>query len=198
MNNTKRGRLTKLTALLMVFALITSVVTSGTIAKYTTTATANDTARVAIFDVDIDDSTTFDLFGTLLEDDVATAETDAWSNGTDKVVAPGTGGEFDVVFENNSEVTVSGTLTLNVVNAGGIPIEFSSDGGTTWVAASAFTLTDADIADGETATIQWRWDFQTETVPASIITEDAVDTALGVAGTATVQVTVNAVFTQVD
>lgn len=187
-----------LLAVLLMAVAVTAYSVSGTYAKYTSsTDSKSDTARVAKWDIDfntldtVDHAFTFDLFDTIVDTDDS-GETDVWSNAADKVIAPGTKGEFIISLLNNSEVTANYSIDFDVTNGAGIPVEFSVNDGD-------WTATLADIADTELSKdstnptavkVQWRWTFEGN--------DDSDDTALGLDGTATIEVAAQVTATQVD
>lgn len=193
-------------AALVLAVIVTGYSVSGTYAKYTSTFNGtSDTARVAkwAFKVgDLADSSaagasntfTFNLFDTIKDTD-GSVEADVASKNTDKVIAPGTQGEFTIALQNLSEVTAMYGIDYTVVNDGNIPIEFSNDGSTwsndiTDVTASETTTKLAMNAGSDTeVTIKWRWAFDGN---------DTTDTDLGKVGLATVQVKADVTVTQVD
>ena len=140
-----------------------------------------------------------DLFTTLYEEDGQNTETDV--AGT-SLIAPGTGGSFDLDVKNLSEVNAKYDIAFTIENTSSIPLEFSTDGGTTW----SFAIADVNVSgkeinmgatDATTTTVMWRWAFND--VPN--YKSDATDTALGIAAqTAAPTVTVTATITayQVD
>jgi len=85
-NSMKKNRMLRLASTLMILTLLTTSIIGGTFAKYTTTGSATDTARVAKWGVVINTS------GSLYSDayEIATAAADkgnlptAWSETTDK------------------------------------------------------------------------------------------------------------------
>lgn len=83
----KKNRMMRLASILLVCVLLTTSVISGTFAKYTSTATANDKARVAYWGWGSDATIEFDLFDG--EYTGVNGETVNSENG-DNVVAPGT------------------------------------------------------------------------------------------------------------
>lgn len=189
--NTKRA-----IGLLLILALLATFALTASIARYVSTASLDDTARVAVFDVGVNNNVTFDLFSAsrLRDSDGTNTETDVWSNNSDKVIAPGTSGKSDFGFRNNgnTEVTVNAIVRFTATNPNNIPLEYSADGVTWNSDISAVTANVNDIQGEETATLYWRWPFSTGTAG------DEADTALGVAGTATVTVTATVTFTQAD
>lgn len=78
----KKNRMMRLASILLVCVLLTTSVISGTFAKYTTSYTANDSARVAKWGFD-QASLSFDLFANNYDNSVESAD------GVD-VIAPGT------------------------------------------------------------------------------------------------------------
>ena len=184
----KKNRMMRLASVLLVLTLLTTSVISGTFAKYTSSATATDTAKVAKWSVlvnsdDIAGTTTktlnIDLFSTVLDTQDGNTEADIkTSDGT--LIAPGTKGSFEIVLKNDSEVNATYDLTFITTNTSNIPIAFTG-------------LTDADdatIGMGETKTIavEWVWAFEGD---------DAKDTQLGI-DAPEITVTANVTFTQVD
>ena len=203
----KKNKMMRLASILLVCVLLTTSVISGTFAKYTSSATATDTATVAKWsftvggtDIATAETFTVDLFSTANEltgtNGVgADADTDVKADG--KLIAPGTGGSFTLALKNASEVTAKYTITLSSITANGVPLEFSTDG-TTWVKASEVTDTNivvtSNLAIGAEATstpIYWRWVFSTGA------DGDKADTTLGITPVSPV-VTVKVAAEQVD
>lgn len=184
----------KIAVVLLITAMLTGVLVSNTLAKYTTSFSGSDTARVARFEVT---STGFNEGAVDLFD--FTYGTSVTS--TENVLAPGTSGSIELVFDNASEVSVAvSSLTLSETNAAGVPIEYSVDN-TNFYAAGAAALDSAlasvlseTLAPGESTSavsVYWRWVF------SSGAAQDAADTALGLAGTAQVTVTLSVKADQV-
>lgn len=82
----KKTKFMRAALLLLVLTLITSCFVGGTFAKYTTSTTGNDSARVAYWGFDQNASTTIDLFDGEYTNVKASGEVDGFSN----VIAPGT------------------------------------------------------------------------------------------------------------
>lgn len=82
----KKNKIMRFASALLVLAMLTTCVISGTFAKYTTSTTGTDKARVAYWGFDQDASTTIDLFDGTYTNVKASGEVDGFSN----VVAPGT------------------------------------------------------------------------------------------------------------
>ncbi|MDR1734729.1 MAG: hypothetical protein LBR73_07625 [Oscillospiraceae bacterium] len=212
----------RIAAILLVFALFTSGLVTGTIAKYYTSAGNIATrARVAAFRVQVWNGTEWvelnstaftggkiNLYDTLYEADVADAEEysdtgNVYASNTDKIIAPGTGGTFQVTVKNLSEVGVAYNLSIGGTGTTtNIPIEVSTDGGTTWLSISTVgqtaisatgtlaplsgptSATTAPAAgDGSVGiTVKWRWVYEKDTPhitdgTAGSIFTDAADSA---------------------
>lgn len=124
-------------ALLLAAALVTTVLTSGTLAKYTETVDGTDTARVSLFDFtaeQVEEGTqeltktgsTIDIFGTSADDTGVFGEDD--TNG-EKLVAPGMEGYVQFKFTNKSEVAVKVDFdTLGYENANRLPLIYYFNG----------------------------------------------------------------------
>lgn len=211
---------TRIVGLLLVFVLVTSCFVGGTFAKYASQASGSDTAVVAKWEIIVDnanitttDTIEFDLFTTIQDDDnpVVTgsddsnvdnaANTDA---NTAQIIAPGTGGAFELVVENKSQVKAEYDLFLNITDTN-IPLEFKIDNGewTYNIAELNFVDTALNYAndsddDTKTITIYWRWQFeQPHTDDNDLAPKDKIDTDLGIAPVE-VTVTATVVATQVD
>ena len=198
MKNLRKG----LVFSLVLLSVISLGSVAGTYAKYTSTAAATDSARVAKWSFTVggtetatSDTFTFNLFNTTY-DNVASA------NGTDKVIAPGTEGFFDIVLANASEVNATYDVVYEVTNTNNIPVEFSVNG-TDWT-ADLTTLNVDDKAINmnggtETIKVQWRWAFEgTSSENFTSTQTDETDTTLGYAGSAILTVKATVTATQVD
>lgn len=211
----KKTKFMRAALLLLVLTLITSCFVGGTFAKYTTSNTGKDNARVAKFGVEIT-ATGSDAFSTFYDSkESATVK----SSNTDKVVAPGTKGHFTAAIVTGSpevsvKVTNEGTVELgNNWTANGayycplkVKVGDKTFAGTTYESANAFAQdiekeingTTMDYAAGDTISgsdstpaISWMWDFEGN--------DDVKDTALGNAETpATISITVKTTVTQID
>ena len=199
MNNTRKrsSMMVRLVAVLAVTMMFTMCLVGGTFAKYTSSGTGTDTATVAKWDIRVNgseiaksDTFTFDLFQTITDSDLTSAETDiAPADGS--IIAPGTSGKFSIAIQNLSQVNATYTIDYTVTNTNNIPVEFSTNG-TDWKRdINALDVTDVAIGLGTdtTVTVQWRWVFAGN---------DTTDTALGSAATATLTVAAKVTATQVD
>ncbi len=168
----KRSIMIRVMAVLSVVMMFTMCFVGGTFAKYTSSGSGSDSARVAKWsfkvggtDVATENEFTFDLFNTVKDTGDAN-ETDI--NPTDgTIIAPGTQGSFALVLTNESEVTAQYAIDYTVTNTNNIPVEFSVDG-TNWsseltdVTASLQAKNDTN-SDTTTITIRWRWVFENYT-----------------------------------
>ena len=199
----KKNTFMRVASALLVAVLLTTCAIAGTFAKYTTEVEASATARVAkwafiLEDESIANDFTFNLF------DYTDGNVDVNGLNDDaKVIAPGTTGEFAIDLTNNSEVNAQYTISFTETNENDIPLQYSLDG-QAWVDSLAELtvngITDVAINMGasDTVIIYWRWVFEGTTNGAHAGQTDATDTALGVAGTATVTIKATVLVEQVD
>lgn len=214
----RKNRLFILGIFTVMVALVSLTLVSNTWARYTSTVSGSDSAKVAKWDVEYtgNSSTTdggvtevtdinFDVFNTIKSSDDS-AEANTASN----LLAPGTKGSFVFKVENKSEVnaTCDVTFTSSLTNGGTAysdhtPVVFTlyegSEEKATSTSLAAFDtyINEVALAQGasKTYTIEWEWVFGDT---AELI---AKDTALGIAaqsGNVKYDVTVKVVFTQVD
>lgn len=197
----KKNKMMRAASFLLVAVLLTTSVISGTFAKYVSTATAADTARVAKWKIMVNDTeelsvasptVTFDLFNTVTDVGGLSDDSDVKNGtGTEVIIAPGTAGSFDLKIENMSEVTAKYAIDFTVLTNNGIPVQYSIDG-TNWymdinyIDIVASDATKLDMAGGsdptETVKVQWKWAFEADAVSSVGDTQnDAKDTALGIA-----------------
>ena len=204
MNNTRKrsSMMVRLVAALAVTMMFTMCLVGGTFAKYTSSATGNDNANVAKWDIRVNgseiatsDTFTFDLFQTITDSDLTSAETDiAPADGS--IIAPGTSGKFSIAIQNLSQVNATYAIDYTVTNTDNIPVEFSTNG-TDWKTnINDLDVTNVAIGLGTdtTVTVQWRWRFEADNVTEG----DNADTTLGKDGTATLEVSAKVTATQVD
>lgn len=179
------------TLIILVIALLLVASAVGyTIARYVTTDSQYHTARVAKWDVNVQKATaSFNLF------DYVDASVDYDGNGSELVIAPGTTGSFSYELTNSSEVKASYQVNYTSDEAG-VFLQWSVDG-INWTDDIADIAT-TNIAMGETVekTIYWKWAFESDGIAAG--QSDISDTNLGIAGTATPNITIEVIFTQED
>ena len=126
MKKTFKNRLHILVCLVLMFTLISTCMMTGTLAKYVSTASGTDTARVAKWGfIGIN---TVDIFSSTYVN-AGTVTTVRAANGTDKVVAPGTSGGFTFgLASGTSEVATKVTFAVTETNTSAIPIVYSYGG----------------------------------------------------------------------
>lgn len=221
----QKNNMMRLASVLLIAVLLSTCAVSGTFAKYTTTQSAESKARVAKWDIDFNagDSTrkdfVFDLFKTIEDtkndNENAKSETDVKqpdSNASDKtsVIAPGTSGSFTIELKNDSEVNAKYTISYEVENTNGIPLEFSTDGNN-WY---GYSNIDSIKAGGDNCkldmsgenqskdiTVYWRWLYERPNSEndTSVNNGDSLDTSLAAMTTLpTITVTATVTVTQVD
>lgn len=180
MNNTRKrsSMMVRLVAVLAVVMMFTMCFIGGTFAKYTSSASGSDSARVAKWSFEVNDTEiattqtfTFNLFDTIKDSNGTDGETDM-SPVDGSIIAPGTQGSFQIKLVNLSEVNATYAIDYTVTNTNSIPVKFSVDGGTNWTEDLAdVTATNIAHTNGTaTITVQWKWDFEGNNVR---------DTALG-------------------
>ena len=141
----KKNRMMRLASVLMVMVLLTTSVISGTFAKYITTNSGVDSARVAKFGVVINVADDMALFNTeyAKEDTAYTGTLSVKSNGTtgtnaDNRVAPGTKGFMTFNISGTPEVA-----TRLTVAASGNAIQLAA--GTYTLPAGEFDNAEASV-----------------------------------------------------
>lgn len=167
-----------------------------TYARYVTNVTGTSSARVAKFAFDLNGANASTSTQTLAIDDLFNY---TYNNGTvvgasnADVIAPGTSGYVKIMLQNNGEVAIIPDWIITETNASKVPLQYQISTSTTadsskWAAASSLIPTENFIAIGSNQTyyLHWRWNSSS----------DASDTALGVAGTATVSIKVDCTVSQ--
>lgn len=219
----KKNVMMRVASALLVAVLMTTCAISGTFAKYTTSKTGSDSARVAKFGVVIEaNGQTFAKSETGEVDGVVTANTVLSAgavNGIENVVAPGMSGEMVAMeIEGTPEVAVevsyesdlalaNWTVDSNyycpiVITVNGTAIEGSNYTSMTAfeeaveAAIDAFTKeypAGTDLSGAAAPVVSWSWAFNVSDA------NDEKDTKLGDAATAaTISLTVKTIVTQVD
>ncbi|MDD4493247.1 MAG: hypothetical protein PHV32_02685 [Eubacteriales bacterium] len=224
----RKNRIFILFAVVLVLTLVSTSLVAGTYAKYTKEVTGTDTARVAKFAFNLKDGatkladqttdTSLDPISINLFD---TVDEGLYSNGLNGTfIAPGTTGSLELSVDNLSEVDIAVAFDLTETNDDSIPIYYTIGAGTqrysavlsgSYGAESYKPLTDlatdvntlagtVEASDGSVAeslagiTLNWTYAFDS----AGTGQTDADDTALGIAGTATVKLDVACTVTQVN
>lgn len=186
--------------------LVATCFITGAWAKYTKTVTATDSARVAkfAFEVKADEvemtttTQTIDIFGTTLDHIKQVSATDKSNKvGADKIIAPGSHGDFKISLANNGEVALKfEAKCTEEKNADNIPLAFSINGtdygydslNAALIAAINGKQIEVD-ADALDVTIYWQWVYEGG--------RDTADTDLGTDGTAKYEVKIAVTATQV-
>ncbi len=203
----KRSLLTTFAVLCIMLVMICVVTVPGIYAKYTSQVSGKDTATVAKWSFEVNDTeiaatnptVTFDLFNTIKDTDGTSNETDV----TADMIAPGTSGEFALKLENLSDVTAVYKIEATVTNGLNVPLKYKVGDAATWSntlqGALDAALPDADArtlakTNGtKTITVKWMWAFDGA---------DATDTTIGIgaqtAANAKVEVTTTVTAEQVD
>lgn len=177
----KSSMMVRLAALLVVTMMFTMCFVGGTFAKYTSSAGGTDGASVAKWNIKVNNANivktdifTFDLFDTIKDSDLINAETDmAPADGS--IIAPGTGGKFDIVIKNDSQVNATYKIDYTVTNENGIPVKFSTDKTQWHDSIGQLNVSDVQIDKNASATVTVYWKWNYEGNPAG----DTADTALG-------------------
>lgn len=190
----KKNIAMRLASGLMLSCLLSTCVISGTFAKYTSTVSGTDTARIAKWSFELNDTSitngfTFNLFNTINDTANDAKEEDVKAD----LIAPGTEGSFAIKLENLSEVDAvySIDFTETLTGAADVPVNYSLDG-TTWGSIDSLDKNQVDIAmetGAETITVYWQWAYEGD---------NAADTTLGLNGNVLVSVEAKVTVTQVD
>ncbi|OQA06080.1 MAG: hypothetical protein BWY65_02283 [Firmicutes bacterium ADurb.Bin373] len=212
----KTSKTARITMLLVVLCLISTAMLSGTFAKYTSEFAGEDTALIAKWDISVKDGTNNEL-----EVSPAIAELDLFKHaytvninekdGSDYIIAPGVNGEFSLKIQNKGDVAAKITFDLDKTGtAGTVPIEYSVDGGNTWVnlddlkgALDGLSQMNNVAETNGTAdvTVKWQWQFERGT-GATLVDNDEADTLLGTTSAASANrstyiLTIKATATQI-
>ena len=200
------NKLAKFTAIVLLITLVASMLVAGTYARYTTTASGTDKARVAHWKINATNNVS-NLFADSYSN-VAAGNSDL------SIIAPGTSGSFDFNIGGSVEtaytlkVTTTGSKDeVNGAVSGYNPIKYSFKKSGDTQTSENLTFAQLlekieEIGDGQTVkqpetledstyTIGWKWAFDGD---------DAKDTELGnlvTSGEKTVSLSVNIVATQV-
>ena len=213
----KKNRTMRIAAVMLVFALLTTCIISGSFAKYVTGGTAGkDEARVAIWGVTF--LTTGEAFykNYLTGTNTGTTETTGISvKAAVEAVAPGTKGTLakfsmrgtpEVSFEVTYSATVTATGWKDANNSDYCPLVFKITGSDTEYTVDTIATAIASTANkqvfkvGDTVNevtttfeVTWEWPFSTSSE------NDIKDTYLGDHATdSKVEITLNATATQID
>lgn len=222
----RKNRMMRAASALLVAVLLTTSTISGTFAKYVTTASGSDTARVAKWGVAIEANgetfaKTYDTHDAGYVSAIAESVVS-----TDKVVAPGTSGEMaSMTLTGTPEVAVKVTYVADLaisdnwtVDGGAFycPLKINVEGtvvdGATFANKGDFETAVENLINGwtkyyapgedlssfadDSVSVSWEWPFSTSEE------NDAKDTWLGnqaaAANPATVTLTIETTVTQID
>jgi len=189
-----KNRIFRVSALLLVLCFISTVMISGTFAKYTSEYSGQDTALIAKWDLDVtdgshdfaispDDPAELDLFSHAYNENIIDTA------GENKIIALGVSGDFILSVTNNSDVAAEVEFSFVVSgSAEDVPIEYSltSDFATKYESVDALAaalnalqqFTNLEVAEEpepDTKTVYWRWSYN----PTFTGQDDAKDTLLG-------------------
>ena len=201
----KKNLVFKLGLFCAALVLVATCFVTNAWAKYTTTVTATDTARVAKWavtfennDVAITEDTQIDIFTTSMTN-IYKDGSDKNTLGSQKLIAPGSQGSFVLEFNSSSQVAVQYTCTLTenstAINVGGveykIPILWSAtvtkaDGTTEtyddkstlaecFADATSFKLDATNGTEVKTLKVEISWEWAFEIDDA----QNVIDTYLG-------------------
>lgn len=217
----KKNKMMRIASVLLVAVLLSTCAISGTFAKYVTSATATDSARVAKWGVKVE--ATSDAFKTAYNSDTDDYAAQTVISTVD-VVAPGTNGTLtDVTITGTPEVAVRVTYDADLKLEGWkladgteyCPVVFTVEGVDYAVGGSIATVADLEAAvesaianckkdyaanTAITATtdapsVSWSWAFETTG-------NDANDTYLGdqaaAGNAATIELSIVTTATQID
>ena len=194
----KKNVMMRVASALLVAVLMTTCAISGTFAKYTTTDSASDSARVAKWGFSTDSITIDNLFAKSYDDVNASVDD----------VAPGTSNSVAVSFApagGAPEVAYTFTVTVTVTATGDDAATLFSK--LTWTVNStpvtfengvAQVISNTEYAAGANPSglsIGWEWPFEVGNTQDAINANDKTDTDLG-NGAANIAVTVTYTATQ--
>lgn len=223
----KKNVMMRVASVMLVLVLMTSSVISGTFAKYVTSGTSTDSARVAKFGVTV--TANGDMFSQGYEDAKYTSITtegsaSVWSKAGDDLVAPGTEGslakmtltgtpEVDVRVSYAAEVEISDNWVVAgdiyfplVISVNGTPVSYAVDDDIADIEAAieaaiaAYTKDyqhNTDLSTVAGDSLAITWQWPFSTGDAN----DVKDTALGdkaVAEDITISVAITTTVTQID
>ena len=200
----KENRILKFTGLVMFVSVIAVILVSGTYAKYTSSVSGSDTATVAKWDIKAgvageevsitgsNATVSFNLFDTILDTETGETETDV----TTGKIAPGTMGSFELSVKNDSEVNAEYTIAFEL-DVTSLPLEFKINDGEWTSSLSDIDTTALDMNTSDTATVQWRWAYETTADDGTTTAGDTIDTNLGL-NPSEVNVTATLIVSQVD
>ena len=191
----KKNRMMRLAAFLLVCVLLTTSVISGTYAKYVSTTTDSDSARVAKWGFGTASIAFEDLFAASYENVAAGSDELA-------IIAPGTAGSVSFAFEATGSApevaykivvdTDGSGIHTNIENNPNIVWQLDANGYGTWdemlgdIAALSQARVEANalptnFGKNATHTIYWKWIFDENATNKETNTanNDTMDTNMG-------------------
>ena len=210
----KKNVMMRVASALLVAVLMTTCAISGTFAKYTTSATGSDSARVAKWGIEI---TGLSATNAMFADVYKNGESEVVVKAETKVVAPGTSGNFgtitiagdpevafetvyDVSFDLGDNWKVEGVEYCPIVfkvnstsfklGVGGIDSIEDLENAVIEAVEDLSATYDTEGSVNETITVEWEWAFTGN--------DDAKDTILGNSFNATINFAITCSVNQVN
>ena len=161
----------------------------STYAKYTASISKSGSIAVAKWNFDVDNNS--ETFNINLKDsyDESTLISTRLVDGKEyKLIAPGTEGSFDINLINTSEVGADFTISLDNLENFPTNIKFYKDANyqTELIPGTNFGKITGTLAandrNGVTATIYWKWLFETGTITNGEYSGDEIDNTFGRSG----------------
>jgi len=168
-----KSRVFSVTLLLLAMSMVSTVMISGTFAKYTTAVAGQDTALVARWSFNAQGGQDSSLSNFAAAS--APAELDLFSHASytnmnnddgagESILAPGVDGDFVVKVSYIADVAADIKIeTVALADNAAVPIEYSVDSGVTWVDLDGLSKALADKIIADTATTG-----ATASVPATV------------------------------
>lgn len=187
---------------LIIAAFATLSLFSGTLGRYISEFSGSDTARVAKFGISVngfsEGAQNINLFDTIYDTLYDDIETHIASVPGEKIIVPGTWGEFEVQIKNNSEVAVNYSSYLHITNTANVPIKFFTvtggvetpvalTGGDALLTPLGGNFAPGNVGAVSRSIIRWKWDYSSDRNNSGTSEDDdAQDTLLGTGGVASV------------
>lgn len=221
----KKNRAMRVAAMLLVLVMMTSCFVGGTFAKYTTSTTGTDSARVAYWGFKEEGTVTLDMFDGNYKN--TAGETTVNSATNDNVIAPGTEKEAEFGFAYTANGTIAAPevdYSITVTATGKIDDAIKNNTNIKWylddTAVDSFdalltaieALGQATVEAGnlptnfgqdQTHKVKWVWEFETaddaDTDADEMAAQDKIDTEMGNKTTLDeVEITITITATQID
>lgn len=189
-------------------ALVSLTLVSSTWAKYTSTQSGSDSARVAYWG--FENGATLTEVGNLFANAYANgSKQTVLSSTTDDVIAPGTTNSVTIVpkqLDGNREAEVAYTVTYSLEDSV-IASELASHDGIVWVVTIGSETMVANKKWNDIAKLEWVREYTADQDPENMVITwnwkfesgvDTYDTNLGNAGSAVATIKVKLTATQID